>query len=116
MDAMPGAGNRGNEVVMAVANVVVVVAEAKCRVQGRLEPDARALRRIEIWRGVPGWLVQGRPLTSPQAFFLSVCSVVLVIKKRILIQSIYFYEGHKPEVHKTYPSKQSAKERNPSQA
>ena len=33
-----------------------------------------------------------------------------------LLQSIYFYEGHKPEVHKTYPPKQSAKERNPSQA
>ena len=54
MDATPGAGNRENEVVVAVANVVVVVAEAMCRVQGRLEPDARALRRIEIWRGVPG--------------------------------------------------------------
>ena len=65
MDATPRAGNRGNEVVVAVANVVVVVAEAKCRVQGRLEPDARALRRIETCRRVPGWLVGGRPLTSP---------------------------------------------------
>ena len=42
MDATPasGAGNRGNEVAVAVANVVVVVAEAKCRVQDCLEPDA----------------------------------------------------------------------------
>ena len=84
MDAMPGAGNHGNEVVVAVANVEVVVAEAKCRVQGRLEPDAGALRRIETWRGVPGWLVGGRPLTSPQAFFLSVCSVVMVVKEGVL--------------------------------
>ena len=76
MDATPGAGNHGNEVVVVVANMVVVVAEAKCHVLGRLEPDASALRRIEIWRGMPGWLVGGRPLTSPQAFFLSVCSVV----------------------------------------
>ena len=72
MDGTPGAGNHGNEVVVAVANIVVIVAKAKCHVQGHLEPDARALRRIEIWRGVPGWLVGGRPLTSPQAFFLSV--------------------------------------------
>ena len=62
---MPGVGNHGNEVVVAMANVVVIVAEAKCRVQGHLEPDARALRRIETWRGVPGWLVEGRSLTSP---------------------------------------------------
>ena len=71
-------------VVVAVANMVVVVAKAKCRVQGRLEPDARALRRIEIWRGVPGWLVGGRPLTSPQAFFLYVCSVVMVVEGGVL--------------------------------
>ena len=84
MDATPGSGNRGNEVVVAVANVVVVVAEAKCRVQGRLEPDVRALRRIETWRGVPGWLVGSRPLTSPQAFFLSVFSVVMVVEGGVL--------------------------------
>ena len=84
MDVMPGAGNRGNEVVVAVANVVVVVAEAKCHVQGCLEPDTRAPRRIEIWRAVPGWLAGGRPLTSPQAFFLSVCSVVMVVEGGVL--------------------------------
>ena len=84
MDSTPGAGNHGNEVVVAAANVLVVVAEAKCYVQGRLEPDARALRRIETWRGVPGWLVGGRPLTSPQAFFLSVCSVVMMIEGGVL--------------------------------
>ena len=67
-----------------MANVVVVVAEAKCRVQDRLEPDTRALRRIETWRRVPGWLVGGRPLTNPQAFFLSVCSVVLVVEGGVL--------------------------------
>ena len=84
MNATPGAGNCGNEVVVAVANVVVLVAEAKCRVLGRLEPDARAPRRIEIWRVMPGWLVGGRPLTSPQAFFLSVCSVVMVVEGGVL--------------------------------
>ena len=93
MDATPGAGNRGNEVVVAVANVVVVVAEAKCRVQDRLEPDARALRRIETWRGVPGWLVGGRPLTSPQAFFLSVCSVVMVVEGGVLATKYLFLRG-----------------------
>ena len=80
MDAMPMAGNHGNEVVVAMANVVVVVAEAKCGVQGRSGPDARALRSRETRRGVPGWLEGKRPLTSPQAFFRSVCSVVLVVK------------------------------------
>ena len=84
MYATPGAGNCGNEVVVAVANVVVVVAEAKCRVQGRLEPDARALRRIETWRGVPGWLVGGRPLTSRQAFFMTVFPVVMVVEEGVL--------------------------------
>ena len=56
MDAMPVAGNRRNEVVVAMAYVVVVVAEAKCAsgVQGHSGPDARALRRIEMRRGVPG--------------------------------------------------------------
>ena len=88
MDTTPEAGNRRSEVVVAMANVVVVVAEAKCRVQGRSGPDAWALRRIETRRGVPGWLEGGRPLTSPQAFFLSVCSVVLVIKKRVLLQRL----------------------------
>ena len=82
MDATPEGGNRGSKVVVAMANVVVVVAKAKCRIQGHSVPDARALRRIEMRRGVPGWLEGGRPLTSPQAFFLSVCSVVLVIKKK----------------------------------
>ena len=93
MDAMPEAGNRRSEVVVAMANVVVIVAEAKCRVEGRSVPDARALRRIEIRRGVPGWLEGGRPLTSPQAFFLSICSVVLVIKKRLLIQTSIYWRG-----------------------
>ena len=106
MDATPGVGNRGNEVVVAMANVVVVVAETKCRVQGRLEPDARALRRIQTWRGVPGWLVGGRLLTSPQAFFLSVCSVVMVLEGGVLDTNLYLLEGHKPEVTKTYPQKQ----------
>ena len=54
MDATPVAGNQRNEVVVAMANVVVVVAEAKCGVQGRSGPDARALRRIETRRGGPG--------------------------------------------------------------
>jgi hypothetical protein len=104
MDAMHVAGNRRSEVVVAMANVVVVVAEAKCRVPDRSGPDARALRRIETRRGVPGWLEGGRPLTSPQAFFLSVCSVVMVVERGVLdTKYIYFYEGHKPEVHKTYP-------------
>ena len=93
MDATPGAGNHGNEVVVAVANVVVVVTEAKCRVLGRLEPDARALRRIEIWRGMPGWLVGGRPLTCPQAFFLSVCSVVMVVEGGVLATKYDFLCG-----------------------
>ena len=88
MDATPEAGKRRSEVVVAMANVVVVVAEAKCRVEGRSVPDASALRRIETRRGVPGWLEGGRPLTSPQAYFLSVCSVVLVIKKRVLLQRL----------------------------
>ena len=103
MDATPEAGNRRSKVVVAMANVVVVVAEAKYRVEGRSVPDARALRRIETRRGVPGWLEGGRPLTSPQAFFLSICSVVLVIKKRVLLQSMILFVGTKPEVHKTYP-------------
>ena len=102
MDATPGVGNRGNEVVVAVANVVVVVAEAKCRVQGRLEPDARSLRRIETrrrvprwlaWRRVPGWLAGGRPLTSPQAFFLSDCSVVMVVEGGVLDTKYIFLRG-----------------------
>ena len=69
-----------------MANVVVVVGKAKCtsRVQGRSGPDVRALRRIETRRGVPGWLEGGRPLTSPQAFFLSVCSVVMVVVGGVL--------------------------------
>ena len=54
MDAIPVASNRRCEVVVAMANVVVVVAEAKCRVQGHSGPDARARRRIETRRGVPG--------------------------------------------------------------
>ena len=54
MDVTPVAGNRRSEVVVAMANVVVVVAEDKCRVQGCSGPDARALRRIEMRRGVPG--------------------------------------------------------------
>ena len=65
MDATPLAGNHRSEVVVAMANVVVVVAEAKCGVQGYSGPDTRALRRIETRRGVPGWLEGGRPLTSP---------------------------------------------------
>ena len=93
MDATPGGGNHGNEVVVAVANMVVVVAEAKCHVLGRLEPDARALRRIEIWRGVPGWLVGGRPLASPQAFFLYVCSVVMVVEGGVLATKYDFICG-----------------------
>ena len=93
MDATSGAGNCGNEVVMAVANLVVVVADGKCRVQGHLEPNARALRRIETWRGVPGWLVGGRPLTSPQAFFLSVCSVVMVLEGGVLDTKYLFLRG-----------------------
>ena len=51
---MPVAGNRGNKGLVAMAKVVVVVAEAKCGVQGRSGPDARALRRIEKRRGVLG--------------------------------------------------------------
>ena len=54
MDATSVAGNHRSEVVVAMANVLVVVAEAKCRVQGHSGPDARALRRIETRRGVPG--------------------------------------------------------------
>ena len=56
MDATPVAGNRRSEVVVAMANVVVVVAEVKYRVHCRSGSDAlaRALRRIETRRGVPG--------------------------------------------------------------
>ena len=53
MDATPAEGNHGNGVVVAMANVGVVVAEAKCGVKGSLGPDARALRRIEMRSVVP---------------------------------------------------------------
>ena len=93
MDATPEAGKRRSEVVVAMANVVVVVAEAKYRVEGRSVPDARALSRIETRRGVPGWLEGGRPLTSPQAFFLSVCSVVMVVEGGVLDTKYIFLRG-----------------------
>ena len=54
MNATSVAGNRRSEVVVAKANVVVVVAEAKYGVQGHSGPDARALRRIETRSGVSG--------------------------------------------------------------
>ena len=78
---------------MAVANVVVVVAEAECGIRGRSGPDARTLRRTKIRIGVPGWLERGRPLTSPQAFFLSVCSVVMVIERGVLDTKYLFLRG-----------------------
>ena len=51
---MSVACNRENEVVVAMANVVVVVAEAECWIWGRSGSDARALRRTEMRREVPG--------------------------------------------------------------
>ena len=71
-----------------MANVVVVVAEAKCGVQGYSGPDARALRRIETRRGVPGWLERGRPLTSPPGF-LSVCLVCGAGGKKEVLDTKY---------------------------
>ena len=86
MDAMPVASIHWheNEGKVVMANVVVVVAEAKCGVQGYLGPYARSLRRKEMRRGLPGWLEGGRLLTSPKAFFLSVYSVVMVVKRGCL--------------------------------
>ena len=53
---MPVACNHRNELVVTVANLVVVVAEAECGIRGRSGPDARTLRRTttRIRRGVPG--------------------------------------------------------------
>ena len=101
---MPVACNHRNEVVVAVANVVVVVVTVvDCGIRGRSESDARTLRRTKMRRGVPGWLEGGRPLTSPQAFFLSVCSVVMVVGRGILATKYDLFVGTKPEIHKTYP-------------
>ena len=54
MDATPVVGNHRSEVVVAMANVVVVVAEAMCGVQSHAGLDARAVRRIKTRREVPG--------------------------------------------------------------
>ena len=54
MAVTPMVCNRGNEVVVAVTKVVLVVAKIECGIGGHLEPDTRARRRIEIRTGGPG--------------------------------------------------------------
>ena len=54
MAATPVAYNCRNEVVVAMANVVVVVAEAECGIRGHSVSDLSARRRTEMRRGVPG--------------------------------------------------------------